>query len=76
MGGGGFSLTLQLQKVGSQPAASGDAVVEVVEGEEVGGDGARVSGARGSRLRRDVCDGTARVHTAGTRHLQHSHGGR
>jgi len=64
-----FSLTLQLHKVGTQPAASSHAVVGVVDGEEVGGHGPSVS----SRLRRQlaVCDGLAYIHTSGAGYLQH-----
>lgn len=65
------SLTLQLHKVGTQPAAGSRAVVEVVEGEEVGGDGPGVSAVSGRSLQLAVCDGLAQVHTRGTGNLQH-----
>lgn len=65
------SITLQLHKVGTQPAASSHAVVEVVEGEEVGWDGTGVSAVSGLSLQLAVCDGLAHIHTSRTGHLQH-----
>lgn len=67
---GGRALTLQRHEVGAQPAASGRAVVEVVEGEEVGGDGPGVSAVPGPALQLTGGDRLAQVHTSGTRHLQ------
>ena len=66
------SLTLQLHKVGTQPAASSRAVAEVVEGEEVGGagpggPGGSVAGRQSLQLA--VCDWLARVHAGETGHL-------
>ena len=62
------SPTLQLHKVGTQPAASSHAVTEVVEGEEVGWDGPGVSGLRLQLL---DCDRLAQIHTSRTGNLQH-----
>ncbi len=67
----GCSLTLQLHKVGTEPAASSHAVVEVVEGEEVGGDGPGVSSVSRLSLQLAVCDELAQIHTRGTGHLQY-----
>ena len=51
--------------------ASSHAVIEVVEGEEVGGDGPGVSAVSELRLQLAVCDGLAHIHTSGTGNLQH-----
>lgn len=65
------SLTLKLHKVGTEPAASSHAVVEVVEGEEVGWDGSGVSAVSRLSLQLAVCGGLVQIHTSGTGHLQH-----
>lgn len=66
------SLTLQRHEVGAQPAAGGRAVVEVVEGEEVGWDGSGVAALSGPGLQLAGCDGPVRVHGGGgAGNLQH-----